>query len=63
LESQKESDHLEDKNVGWWIILRCILDRRDMEQTGWGVVDWIGLVQEKDKWKCIVNTVINFRFP
>jgi hypothetical protein len=26
-ESQKERDHYEDQNVGWWIILRWIFEK------------------------------------
>jgi hypothetical protein len=26
-------------------------------------VDWIHLVQDKDKWRTLVNTVINLRVP
>jgi hypothetical protein len=32
-ESQKESDHWEDQDVGGWTILKWILDR--MEWIGW----------------------------
>jgi hypothetical protein len=36
-ESQRERDHYEDKDVGGWIILGCILER-------WDGVVWTGLV-------------------
>jgi hypothetical protein len=28
-----------------------------------GGVDWIGLAKDRDKWKCLVNLVMNFRVP
>jgi hypothetical protein len=36
-ESQKEIDHWEDQDVGWWRILKLILERYD-------VMVWIGLI-------------------
>jgi hypothetical protein len=30
---------------------------------GWGGVDWIGLIQDKDKWIALVNAVMNLRVP
>jgi hypothetical protein len=30
---------------------------------GWGGVDWIGLAQNRDKWRAIVNAVMNLRIP
>jgi hypothetical protein len=30
---------------------------------GWGGVDWIGLAQDRDKWKALVNAVVNHRAP
>jgi hypothetical protein len=35
-ESQKERDHWEEQDVGWWTILKWILERYDgMERIGW----------------------------
>jgi hypothetical protein len=36
--------------------------RMDLAKIGWGEVDWIGLTQDTDKWRALVNAVINFRF-
>jgi hypothetical protein len=30
---------------------------------GWGGVDWIGLTQDKDKRRAVVNAVTNLRVP
>jgi hypothetical protein len=33
--------------------------RMDLEVVGWGGVDWIGLAQDRDKWRALVNAVLN----
>jgi hypothetical protein len=33
----------------------------DLVEIRWGGVDWIGLTQDKDKWKALVNAVINLQ--
>jgi hypothetical protein len=35
----------------------------DLLKTGWGGADWISLAQDRDKWRALVNTVINLRVP
>jgi hypothetical protein len=32
-------------------------------EIGWGGVDWIGLAQDRDKWRALVNAVMNLRVP
>jgi hypothetical protein len=33
--------------------------RRDLVEVGWGDVDWIGLAQDRDRWRALVNSVLN----
>jgi hypothetical protein len=35
----------------------------DLKEIGWGGVDWIGLVQDRDKWRALVNSVFNVWVP
>jgi hypothetical protein len=30
---------------------------------GWDGIDWIDLVEDRDQWKAVVNTVMNLRVP
>jgi hypothetical protein len=32
-------------------------------EIGWGVVEWIGLVQDRDKCRALVNAVMNLQVP
>jgi hypothetical protein len=36
--------------------------KMDLGEIGDGV-DWIGLAQDRDKWRALVNTVMNLRVP
>jgi hypothetical protein len=35
--------------------------RMDLGEVGWGDVDWIGLAQDRDRWRALVNSVLNLR--
>jgi hypothetical protein len=37
--------------------------KMDPGEVGWGDVDWIGLAQDRDKWRALVNTVMNLLVP
>jgi hypothetical protein len=37
--------------------------KMDLGETGWDDVDWIGLAQDRDKWRALVNAVMNLRVP
>jgi predicted small integral membrane protein len=32
--------------------------RIDLGELGWGDVAWIGLAQDKDRWRALVNSVL-----
>jgi hypothetical protein len=35
----------------------------DLGEIGWGGVDWLGLAQDRDKWRAPFNDVINLLAP
>jgi hypothetical protein len=37
--------------------------KMDLLETDWGGVNWIGLAKDKEKWRALVNAVMNFRVP
>jgi hypothetical protein len=32
-------------------------------EVGWGDVDWIGLARDRNRWRAVVNSVLNLRVP
>jgi hypothetical protein len=34
----------------------------DLGEVGWGDVDWIGLAQDRNRWRALVNSVLTFGF-
>jgi hypothetical protein len=37
--------------------------RIDLGEVGWDDVDWIGLAQDRNRWRSLVNSVLNLRVP
>ena len=37
--------------------------RLDMQEVGCGYMDWIGLAQDRDRWRTLVSAVMNLRVP
>jgi hypothetical protein len=37
--------------------------KMDLGEIGWSGVDWIDLALDRDRWRALVNTVINLRVP
>jgi hypothetical protein len=35
----------------------------DLQEVGWEGVDWIGMAQDRDRWRAVVNAVMNLRAP
>jgi len=33
------------------------------KETGWERVEWIDLARDRDKWRAVVNTVMNLQVP
>jgi hypothetical protein len=58
-ENQLNKDYLGDPGVDGRIILRWVF----RQEVGCGGIDWIELVQERDRWRTLVNAVINLGVP
>jgi hypothetical protein len=53
----REGDDLEDPGIDGSIIFKRIFKKWD------GGMDWIDMTQDRDRWRAVVNVVMNLRFP
>jgi hypothetical protein len=37
--------------------------KMDLGEIEFGDIDWINLAQDRDRWRALVNTVMNLRVP
>jgi hypothetical protein len=37
--------------------------RMALGEVGWGDVDWIGLAKDRNRWRAVMNSVLNLRVP
>jgi hypothetical protein len=49
---------MEDAGIDGRIILKWIFEKLDG-----GDIGWIDLAQDRDRWRALVNTVMNLRVP
>jgi len=56
--NRREGDHWGDLGVDGWIMLGL-----DLQEVGCGYMDWIGLAQDRDRWRALVSAVMNLRVP
>jgi len=55
--NQRERDRLEDQDIDGDNI------KMDLQEVGCGVMDWIELAQDRDRWWALVNALMNLRVP
>ena len=54
----RERDHSGDQNVDGRIIFKM-----DPQDVGRGCGDWMELAHDRDRWRALVSTVMNFWVP
>jgi hypothetical protein len=46
---------------GYSLLITIINYLYNVGEVGWGDVDWIGLAQDRNRWRALVNSVLNLR--
>jgi len=54
----REGDHWGDLGCRWVDNVRM-----DLQEVGCGYMDWIGLAQDRDRWRMLVSAVMNLQVP
>jgi hypothetical protein len=50
--------HLEDTGLSWKDDIKM-----DLQEVGWGGMDWIDMAQDRDRWWAVVSAVMNLQVP
>jgi hypothetical protein len=37
--------------------------KMDLQEVGWGGMDWIDMAQDRVRWRAVVSAVMNLRVP
>jgi hypothetical protein len=37
--------------------------KMDLQEVGWGGMDWIDMAHDRDRWRALVSAVMNLRVP
>ena len=37
--------------------------KMDLQEVGCGIMDWIEVAQDRDRWRAVVTAVMKIRFP
>jgi len=37
--------------------------KMELQEAGWGDIDWNALAQDRDRWQALVHVVMNLRVP
>jgi hypothetical protein len=37
--------------------------KMDLQEVGWGGMDWIDMAQDRERWRALVSVVMNLRIP
>jgi len=53
----REGEHLEDPGIDESDI------KMGLQEVGFGGMDWIKLAQDRDRWRALVNVVMDFLIP
>jgi hypothetical protein len=55
LEVSERSSYIQDA--------RCLKVKRNLQEVGGDCGDWMERAQDRDRWRTLVNTVMNFGVP
>jgi hypothetical protein len=37
--------------------------KMDLQEVGWGGMDWIDMAQDRDRWRAVASAAMNLRVP